>query len=114
MNDSVRRAVNVAAIFVVVLACVFALMYWWGRSHVSDAARLVLKTDLQNLSVAESLYFVKHQRYTHVLSELPNYLARSAISVDLADSVSWEASAVDSRTSLACTLGKGDPTPKCD
>jgi hypothetical protein len=114
MNDSVRRAVNVAAIFVVVLACVFALMYWWGRSRVNDTARTLLKADLHDLGVAESLYFVKHRRYTHVLSELPNYLPRSAISVDLADSVSWEASAVDTRTSLACTLGKGDPTAKCD
>ena len=114
MTDFVRRAINIAAIFVVVLACVFALMYWWGRSQVSNAARALLKSDLQNLSVAESLYFAKNHRYTHVLSELPNYLPTSAISVDLADSTTWEASAVDTRTSLACTLGKGDPTAKCD
>lgn len=114
MIDSVRRATNVAAIFVVVLACVFALMYWWGRGRLDNTTRAALKADLQNLSVAESLYFAKHRRYTHVVSELPNYLPRSAISVDLADSTSWEASAVDPRTSQACTLGKGDPTPKCD
>jgi hypothetical protein len=114
MNDSVRRALNVAAIFVVVLACVVALMYWWGRSQVNNTARTALMTDLQNLSVAESLYFAQHRRYTHVLSELPNYLPRSAISVDLADSSSWEASAVDARTSQACTMGKGDPAAKCD
>ena len=114
MNESVRRALNVAAIFVVVLACVFALMYWWGRGQVTNAAMALLKSDLQNLSVAESLYYAKHRRYTHVLSELPNYVPKSAISVDLADSTTWEASAVDSRTSLACTLGKGDPTAKCD
>ena len=114
MNESVRRAVNVAAIFVVVLACVFALMYWWGRSQVNNTARTALKTDLQNLAVAESLYFATHRRYTHVLSELPNYLPHSAISVDLADSTGWEASAVDTRTSLACTMGKGDPAAKCE
>src|SRR3954462_1771290 len=114
MNESVRRATSVAAIFVVVLVCVFALMYWWGQSQVTNAARAVLRTDLQHLSVAESLYFAKHKRYTHVLSELPDFVPRSALSVDLADSTSWEASAIDTRTSLACTLGKGDPTAKCD
>ena len=114
MTESVRRAINIAAIFVVVLGCVFALMYWWGRGQINNTAREALKTDLQNLSVAESLYFARHRRYTHVLSELPNYLPRSAISVDLADSTSWEASAVDARTSQACTMGKGDPAAKCD
>ena len=114
MSESVRRAISIAAIFVVVLAGVFALMYWWGRGQVDNSARAALKADLQSLSVAESLYFTKHRRYTHVLSELPNYLPRSAVSVDLADSTSWEASAVDPRTSLACSLGKGDPTAKCD
>ena len=114
MNESVRRATAVAAIFVVVLACVFALMYWWGRSQVNNNTRAVLRTDLEHLSVAESLYFAKHRRYTHVLSELADFVPRSAISVDLADSTSWEASAIDTRTSLACTLGKGDPTAKCD
>ena len=114
MSDAVRRATSVAAIFVVVLACVLALMYWWGQSQVSNTARAVLRTDLAHLSVAESLYFAQHHRYTHVLSELPNFLPRSAVSVDLADSMSWEASAIDTRTSLACTLGKDDPTAKCD
>ncbi|HYX81837.1 MAG TPA: hypothetical protein VE714_05545, partial [Gemmatimonadales bacterium] len=95
MSEYGRRAASIAAIFLVVLACVFALMYWWGRGQVNNTARALLKTDLQKLSVAESLYFVMHHRYTHVLSELPNYLPRSAVSVDLADSNSWEASAVD-------------------
>src|SRR5205814_7974068 len=97
-----------------VLACVFALMYWWGRSQVNNSTRAVLRTDLGHLSVAESLYFAKHRRHTHVLSELSDFVPRSAISVDLADSTSWEASAIDTRPSLACTLGKGDPTAKCD
>jgi hypothetical protein len=110
----VRRAASIAAIFVVVLACVFALMYWWGRSQVNNTARVTMKTDLQNLGVAESVYFAKHRRYTNVVSELPNYLPGSAVSVDFADSNSWEASAVDTRTAQACTLGKGDPTAKCD
>lgn len=114
MTETVRRAINIAAIFVVVLASVFALMYWWGRSQINNTARATLKTDLESLSVAESLYFAQHRRYTHVLSELPNYLPHSAVSVDLADSSSWEASAVDARTSQACTMGKGDPAAKCD
>ena len=114
MSESVRRATTIAAIFVVVLGGVFALMYWWGRSQVDNTARATLKADLQSLSVAESLYFAKHRRYTHVLSELPNYLPRSAVSVDLADSTSWEASAVDTRTTQACTLGKDEPAAKCD
>jgi hypothetical protein len=114
MSESIRRAASIGGIFVVVLVFVFSLMYWWGRSQVDNTARAALKTDLQDLSLAESLYFAKHRAYTHVLSELPNFLPRSAISVDLADSSSWEASAIDPRTSQACTLGKGDPTAKCD
>ena len=114
MNEWVRRATSVAAIFVVVLAGVFALMYWWERSQVNNNARAVLRTDLEHLSVAESLYFATQKRYTHVLSELPGFVPHSALSVDLADSTSWEASAIDTRTALACTLGKGDPTAKCD
>ena len=41
MSESVRRATSVAAIFVVVLACVFALMYWWGRSQLNNAATVM-------------------------------------------------------------------------
>ncbi len=57
MNELTRRATSVAAIFIVVLAGVFVLMYWWGRGQVDNAARESLKNDLRNLAAAESVYF---------------------------------------------------------
>ena len=114
MDEYARRAVGITAIFVVVLGLVFALMYWWGRGQVDNTARESLKTDLRNLGVAESLYFERHRRYTAVVKDLPGFQATNDVSVEVADSNSWEASAVHTRTSQACTLGKGDPAVKCN
>ena len=114
MNELTRRATSVAAIFIVVLAGVFVLMYWWGRGQVDNAARESLKNDLRNLAAAESVFFAQHRRYTTVLSELPGLQPANAVSVELADSSTWEASAVHTRTSQACTFGKDDPAVKCD
>ncbi|HUC39757.1 MAG TPA: hypothetical protein VMR92_02910 [Gemmatimonadales bacterium] len=114
MNELTRRATSVAAIFIVVLAGVFVLMYWWGRGQVDNAARESLKNDLRNLAAAESDYFGQHRRYTTALSQLPGFQAANAVSVELADSSSWEASARHTRTLQACTFGKGDPAVKCD
>lgn len=114
MNELTRRATSVAAIFIVVLAGVFVLMYWWGRGRVDNAARESLKNDLRNLAAAESVYFGQHRRYTTALSQLPGFQAANAVSVELADSTSWEASARHTRTAQACTFGTGDPAVKCD
>ena len=113
MDEYARRAVGITAIFVVVLVLVFVLMYWWGRGQVDNTARESLKTDLRNLGVAESLYFERHHRYTAVVKDLPGFQATNDLSVEVADSSTWEASAVHTRTSQACTLGKGDPAVKC-
>lgn len=114
MGEYARRAVGITAIFVVVLGLVFALMYWWGRGQVDNTARESLKTDLRNLGVAESVYFERHQRYTTVLKDLPGFQAANGVSVGRADANSWEASAVHTKTSQACTFGKGDPAVKCN
>jgi hypothetical protein len=114
MNELTRRATSVAAIFIVVLAAVFVLMYWWGRGQVDNAARESLKNDLRSLAAAESVYFDQHRRYTTMLRELPGFQAANTVSVEVADSTTWEASARHAPTSQACTFGKGDPAVKCD
>jgi len=114
LNDSVRRALNIAAIFVLVLGVsVVALLYWFGHGELRDAARASLKVDLRNLGVAESLYFAQHHTYTGVLTELADFHPRSNVSVELADSTGWEATAVETRHAQVCTFGSGDVTVKC-
>ena len=114
MDEYARRAVSITAIFVVLLGLVFALMFWWGRDQVGNTARESLKTDLRNLGVAESVYFEQHHRYTAVIKDLPGFHAVNDVSVEQADANSWEASAVHTKTSQACTFAKGDPAVKCN
>jgi hypothetical protein len=114
-SDSLRRALTIAAIFVLVLgASIFALMYWFGHGQLRSAARASLKVDLRNLAVAESLYFARHHTYTASLAELPDFHPRNDVSIERADSSGWEASAVQTHSSLLCTFGLRDVTVKCD
>jgi len=114
LNESVRRALNIGAIFVLVLGVsVVALLYWFGHGELRDAARASLKVDLRNLGVAESLYFARHHTYTAVLSDLADFHPRNTVSVEVADSTGWEATGVETRHAQMCTFGSGDVTVKC-
>jgi hypothetical protein len=114
VNELGRRAVNVAAIFVLLLVIVFAFMYWFGRGQLRGASRSSLTSDLKNLGVAESLYHAGHHTYTAALGDLRGFSPRNDVSVQRADSNGWEASAVDARTSQTCRFGAGATTVKCD
>jgi len=109
-----RRAVNVAAIFVLLLVVVFAFMYWFGQGQLRGALRSSLMSDLRNLGVAESLYYAGHHTYTAALGKLRGFSPRNTVSVERADSNGWEASAVDTRTSQTCRFGAGAATVSCD
>jgi len=114
VNELGRRAVNVAALFVLLLVVVFTFMYWFGRGQLRGASRSSLISDLKNLAVAESLYHAGHHSYTAVLGNLRGFSPRNDVSVDGADANGWEARAVDARTSQICRFGAGAATVKCD
>lgn len=72
-----------------------------------------MKADLQNLLVAQEIYFAEHATYTADLSEL-DFTASAGVQVSIgsASDTGWRATARHVRTQVVCRVGVGPETPR--
>ncbi|MFQ6045790.1 MAG: hypothetical protein ACE5PT_05430 [Gemmatimonadales bacterium] len=77
------------------------------------AYEAAMKADLQNLLVAQEIYFAEHATYTAKLAELDfTPSAGVQISIGAASDTGWHATARHARTQLVCRVGVGSETPR--
>lgn len=97
------------------LVGLIAFGYWFGHADRAVGARATMRTDLQNLAYAESLFYARHRRFTSVPDSLRvgDRPFRPSESIRLyltrADSNGWHAVVSNAWTDEVCRMTGARP-----